>query len=94
MLDGSWLMAQGSRLMAHGSWPRGAGPALVPEGAPAEVPPCAQTQDRHTTEEQGYVCKISKKCTVMNSFFVTATAGHWKPRLWLSVLLYHPRCVR
>ena len=43
MLDGSWLMAQGSwlmakggqgRLMAHGSWPRGAGPALGPEGAP------------------------------------------------------------
>ena len=43
MLDGSWLMAEGSwlmakggegRLMAHGSWPRGAGPALGPGGAP------------------------------------------------------------
>ena len=32
--DGSWFMAHGSRLMAHGSWPRGAGPALGPGGAP------------------------------------------------------------
>ena len=30
--DGSWLMAKGGqgRRMAHGSWPRGAGPALGP----------------------------------------------------------------
>ncbi len=27
-------MINGSRLMADGSWPRGAGPALGPEGAP------------------------------------------------------------
>ena len=28
----------GSRLMAHGSWPRGAGPALEPGGAPGPDP--------------------------------------------------------
>ena len=32
--DGSWFMAHDSMLMAHGSWPRGAGPALEPGGAP------------------------------------------------------------
>ena len=33
MLD-AFLMVRGSWLKAHGSWPRGAGPALGPEGAP------------------------------------------------------------
>ena len=34
------LMGQddGSSLMAHGSWPRGAGPALEPGGAPGPDP--------------------------------------------------------
>ena len=34
--DGSWFMAHGSRLMAHGQG--GASPALVPEGAPGPDP--------------------------------------------------------
>ena len=37
MRDGSWLKAhggQGSWQMAHGSWPKEAGPAPEPGGAP------------------------------------------------------------
>ena len=42
--DGSWFMAHGPRLMAHGSWPRGAGPALEPGGAPGPDPAGPETR--------------------------------------------------
>ena len=44
--DGSWFRAHGSKLMAHSSWPRGAGPAPGPRGGPKSgpAPPPTWTQ--------------------------------------------------
>ena len=41
-LMGAWLVAHGSRRMAHGSWPRGAGLALGAPGSASSSGPRAR----------------------------------------------------
>ena len=80
-------MAHGSRLMAHGSWPRGAGPALVPEGAPGPDPgglggPSGPKAGPAPLGHEPSAMSLEPLVMNHQAYIKHQASRNWVPRLW------------